>query len=216
MSSRLRKVARLMAVAAIPFLIVPLVGVVAHGEDAPDLPDEFQSIASASGLSMISFKQPNPLPVGPGAFLTFEVPEVEGGLTSDGSRARTSLLYPGPAVAGLNALLCTAGATPLCGQPPPPVLAEAEWPRTKDAAIASDSLSFRDPSAPMSAGAANGEAHVTATSTTSTGTLSAAKVDAPDQMRQAILDALGATLSHIPGAQRADDTSLFSYGGGTS
>ena len=216
MSSGLRKIARVLAVAAVPFLLVPLVGAVARGEDVPTLPDEFQAVASASGLSMISFKQPNPLPVGPGAFLTFEIPEVEGGLASDGSRARTSLVYPGPAIAGIHALLCTAGFPPSCGQSPPPVLAEAEWPRTKDAKLASDGFSFRDPSAPMSAGAASGEAHVTATSTTSSATLSATKVDAPDQMRQAILDALSQTLAHLPGAQRADDTSLFSYGGGSS
>jgi hypothetical protein len=205
-----------MVIAAIPVLLLPIVATVAHSEDVAELPDQFQAVASASGLSMISFKQPNPLPVGPGAFLMFETPEVEGGLASDGSRARTSLLYPGPAIAGLNALLCTAGFPPSCGQAPPPILAEAEYPQHKDVRLASDNLSLRDPSAPMSAGAASGEAHVTQNSSLSTASLAGAKVDAPDPARQAIIDALDATLSSIPGVQRAPDTSLFSFGGSTS
>ncbi|MCU1374116.1 MAG: hypothetical protein JWO68_1402, partial [Actinomycetia bacterium] len=168
----------------------------------------------AAGLSFVQMKQPNPLPVGPGAFATFEVPEVAGGLTGSSATARTSLVYPGPVVAGLPALLCTAGATPFCGQPPPPVVAEAESPQKPDATLATDALSFRQPSVPLTTGAGSGEAHVTATSSTSSAELGAYRVAPPDPARKAILDALAATIGRLPGARRVDDASLLSFGGG--
>ena len=82
MRSRSRTMTRLVAAAAIVLLAAPLVATVAHGADAQRLPDEFQAVASAAGLSIVSYKDPNPLPVGPGAFLTFETPEADGELTA--------------------------------------------------------------------------------------------------------------------------------------
>jgi hypothetical protein len=192
----------------------PVVAGVATGDEAPDLPDEFTASSSAAGFSFVQMKQPNPLPVGPGAFVTFDVPEVAGGLTGSSATARTSLVYPGPVVAGAPALLCTAGATPFCGQAAPPVVAEAEHPQKPDATLVTDGVSFRQPSVPVTTGAGSGEAHVTATSSTSTSELGAYRIAPPDPARKAILDALAATIGKLPGAKRVDDVSLFSIGGG--
>jgi hypothetical protein len=187
---------------------------VATGDEPANLPDDFNAAGSAAGLSFVQVKQPNPLPVGPGAFLTFEVPEVAGTLTGTAASARTSVVYPGPVVAGLPALLCTAGATPFCGQAPPPVVVEANAQKP-DAALATDSVSFREPSVPVRTGAGSGEAHVTGTSSRSTAQLAAYAVSPPDPARKAILDALAATLGKLPGATRPADPSFLSIGGGT-
>ena len=205
---------RVLPFAILLALLAPIGVGVAMGQEDPDLPDELAAATSAAGVSFVQMKRPNPLPVGPGAFLTFELPEVAGGMTASASTARTSLLYPGPVFAGLPALLCTAGATPFCGQPPPPVIAEAQHPQTPDAALRTDSLSFREPSAPLSTGAGSGEAHVTATTSRSTAVLGQYRLGAPEEAQQAILEALRATLENIPGAKLAEDTALVSVGGG--
>jgi hypothetical protein len=210
-----RRGRRLLVALGLLALASPLVAGAALGEEPANLPDEFTATSSAAGFSFVQVKQPNPLPVGPGAFLTFELPEVAGNLTASSSTARTSLLYPGPVVAGLPALLCTAGATPFCGQAPPPVLAEADSPQKPDAALVTDGLSFRQPAAPVTTGAGSGEAHTTATSSTSRSQLGGYAVAAPDPARQAVLDALRATLGRIPGAKVDPDPALLSIGGAT-
>jgi len=68
----------------------------------------------------------------------------------DSASARSSLLYPGPAIAGYAALLCTAGATPFCGQGPPPMLVEANYPQHSDASLATNGIALT-----LGSGAAN-------------------------------------------------------------
>lgn len=210
----MRRRHRVLPLAVVLTLLAPIGVGVATGQEDAGLPDELAAAASAAGVSFVQMKQPNPLPVGPGAFLTFELPEVAGGMTASASTARTSLVYPGPVVAGLPALLCTAGATPFCGQAPPPVVAEAQHPQTPDASLRTDGLSFREPSVPLSTGAGSGEAHVTATTSRSTAVLGEYRLGAPEEAQQAILDALRATLESIPGAKLAEDTALVAVGGG--
>ena len=196
--------------------VVAVSAAVASSQEAAELPDSFEGATASAGLSIVSFKQPNPLPVGPGAFITYEMPEVAGRLTTSSATARTSLIYPGPLVVGMTALLCLAGAEPFCGQPPPPVVAEAEYPNKPNAALASDGLQISEPSSPLTTGAGNGTAATTAQSSTSTAKLGRFRVEAPDEMRESVLEALAQTLAAFPGGAPVRDTSLLSIGGGTS
>lgn len=188
----------------------------AEGVERQPVPDFYEAATAAAGISVVSFKQPNPLPVGPGAFMTFEVPEVAGGMNPGTVSARASVLYPGPLFVGLPALLCTAGVAPFCGQDPfGAVTAEAQHPQTPSAKVATEDLTTDDPSAPFSVRSGSGTAEATEQVSVADAEMGGYVVDAPDPARQAVLDALSATLGALPGgAPESPDSALIRIGGG--
>lgn len=185
-------------------------------DNGPPQPSFFQATATGGGVSYTHYKNPNPLPVGLGPFVNFQVPDVLGNLTTSESLARGSVAYPGDLIAGARGLLClSAGSPAVCDLPNFPTIAQADVPGGDADQTAETHTDLRDTDGAARIGAGKAEAHAKQSDSTSKATLGSWELlPAPGPAATVIKD-LADLFSALPGVTTVGSSlPVMSAGGG--